>query len=113
MSAQSRLVIPEDVVAVITLLHILRFRLVLFADICKVGGGRSGGRSLACCIWNGQVETDTLSCFNRTDMVKHDLFDTGETDQWLEPWTRDRKVAGFSPGRGGGKMFFSRGNFLC
>ena len=32
--------------------------------------------------------------------------------QWLERRTRDRKVAG-SSGRSGGKMFFSRVNFLC
>ena len=33
--------------------------------------------------------------------------------QWLECQIRDRKVPGSSPGRSGGKKFFSRVNFLC
>ena len=33
--------------------------------------------------------------------------------QWLELWTRDRKVAGSNPCWGGGRIFFSRVNFLC
>ena len=33
--------------------------------------------------------------------------------QWLERRTRDRKVAGSNPCRSGGKIFFSRVNFLC
>ena len=33
--------------------------------------------------------------------------------QWLERWTRDRKVPGSSPGRSGGRIFFSRVSFLC
>ena len=33
--------------------------------------------------------------------------------QWLERRTRDRKVPGSSPGRSGGRSFFSRVNFLC
>ena len=33
--------------------------------------------------------------------------------QWLERWTRDRKVAGSNPFRSGGRIFFSRVNFLC
>ena len=33
--------------------------------------------------------------------------------QWLERRTRDRKVPGSSPGRSGGRSFFSRANFLC
>ena len=33
--------------------------------------------------------------------------------QWLERRTRDRKVPGSSPGRSGGRIFFSRVNFLC
>ena len=36
-----------------------------------------------------------------------------ETAQWLERQTRDRKVAGSSPGRSGGRIYFSRVNFLC
>ena len=32
---------------------------------------------------------------------------------WLERRTRDRKVASSNPGRSGGKIFFSRVNFLC
>ena len=33
--------------------------------------------------------------------------------QWLERRTRDWKVAGSSPGKSGGRSFFSRVNFLC
>ena len=33
--------------------------------------------------------------------------------QWLERRTHDRKVPGSSPGRSGGRIFFSRVNFLC
>ena len=33
--------------------------------------------------------------------------------QWLERRTHDRKVPGSSPGRRGGRIFFSRVNFLC
>ena len=33
--------------------------------------------------------------------------------QWLEHWTRDRKVAGSNPCRSGGRIFFSRVSFLC
>ena len=33
--------------------------------------------------------------------------------QWLERRTRDRKVAGVNPCWGGGRIFFSRVNFLC
>ena len=33
--------------------------------------------------------------------------------QWLERRTRDRKFAGSSPGRSGGRIFFSGVNFLC
>ena len=33
--------------------------------------------------------------------------------QWLERRTRDRKVVGSNPCRSGGRMLFSRVNFLC
>ena len=33
--------------------------------------------------------------------------------QWLERRTRDRKVAGSNPCWSGGRIFFSRVNFLC
>ena len=33
--------------------------------------------------------------------------------QWLECWTHDRKVVGSNPYRSGGRIFFSRVNFLC
>ena len=33
--------------------------------------------------------------------------------QWLEHWTRDWKVAGSNPCWSGGRIFFSRVNFLC
>ena len=32
---------------------------------------------------------------------------------WLECRTRDRKVASSNPGRSGGRIFFSRVNFMC
>ena len=32
---------------------------------------------------------------------------------WLERRTRDRKVASSNPGRNGGRIFFSRVNFVC
>ena len=35
------------------------------------------------------------------------------TAQGLERRTRDWKVAGSNPGRSGGRIFFSRANFLC
>ena len=35
------------------------------------------------------------------------------TVQWLEHRTRDWKVAGLNPCRSGGRIFFSRVNFLC
>ena len=37
----------------------------------------------------------------------------GRDSQWLERRTRDRKVAGSNPCRSGGRIFFSRVNFLC
>ena len=33
--------------------------------------------------------------------------------QWLEHWTRDWKVAGSNPCWNGGRIFFSRVDFLC
>ena len=30
--------------------------------------------NIVCCIWNGQPETDALSCFNRTAKLSHDPF---------------------------------------
>ena len=33
--------------------------------------------------------------------------------QWLERQTHDRKVPGSSPGKSGGRIFFSGVNFLC
>ena len=36
-----------------------------------------------------------------------------EIPWWLERRTRDRKVASSNPGRSGGKIFFSRVNFVC
>ena len=32
---------------------------------------------------------------------------------WLERWTRDRRVASSNPSRRGGRIFFSRANFVC
>ena len=33
--------------------------------------------------------------------------------QWLECWTRDQKVLGSNPCRSGGRIFFSKVDFLC
>ena len=33
--------------------------------------------------------------------------------RWLERRTRDRKVVSLNPGRSGGRIFFSRVNFVC
>ena len=32
---------------------------------------------------------------------------------WLDRWTHGRMVVGLTPGRSGGRIFFSRVNFLC
>ena len=32
---------------------------------------------------------------------------------WLERQTRDRQVVSLNPGRSGGRIFFSRGSFVC
>ena len=37
----------------------------------------------------------------------------GGLAQLLERWTRDQKAPGSSPGRSGGRIFFSRVSFLC
>ena len=39
------------------------------------GGSRSSILSMACCIWNGWVEIDVLSRFNRTAMLTLDPFE--------------------------------------
>ena len=84
---------------------------------------------IKCCIWNGQVETNAQSHWNRTAMLM-DLYvpdryrsmamlaDTGIA-QWLERRTRDRKVAGSKPctsggggGEGGQENFLLQGQ-LC
>ena len=38
---------------------------------------------------------------------------SGDSSVVTESRTRDRKVPGPSPGRSGGRIFFSRVNFLC
>ena len=39
------------------------------------GGRRSSFWYIACQFWNGKVETDVLSSFNRTAMLTHDSFE--------------------------------------
>ena len=43
----------------------------------------------------------------------HNMMEGARIAQWLERRTRDQKVLGLSPGRSGGRFFFSGVNFLC
>ena len=51
--------------------------------------------------------------FQIKELEKEVSLETARIAQWLERRTRDRKVAGSSPGRSGVRIFFSRVNFLC
>ena len=46
-------------------------------------------------------------------MQLHPTYSQAGIAQWLERRNRDRKVAGSNPCWSGGKIFFSRVNFLC
>ena len=37
------------------------------------GGNSSSVWNITSCIWNGRVQTDAPSCFNRTAVLTHDL----------------------------------------
>ena len=54
------------------------------------------------CLWQGKVNLH----------LKHHLSEAGIA-QWLERRTRDWKVAGLNPCWSGGRIFFSRVDFLC
>ena len=41
------------------------------------------------------------------------LFGHVEIEQLVEHWTHDQKAASSGPGRIGGRIFFSRVNFVC
>ena len=58
--------------------------------------------------WLGQVHTCMILSLNELHMQRE-----AGIAQWLERLTRDRKVPSSSPGRSGGRIFFSRANFLC
>ena len=49
----------------------------------------------------------------RTSQDKHPDHEEAGIAQWIERRTRGRKVAGSSPSRSGGRIVFSRVNFLC
>ena len=52
--------------------------------------------------------------WNKVDFYRSETrFRGAEIAQWLERRTRDRKVAGSNPCWSGGRIFFSRVNFLC
>ena len=53
-----------------------------------------------------------LVCPHEGHEVSHSQHGVGIA-QWLERRTSDRKVAGSNPCRSGGRIFFSRVNFLC
>ena len=65
--------------------------------------------------------TPRSSCFRRAFINKSSastlqfVVRSGQSGlaRWLERWTVDRKVASSSPGRSGGRIFFSRVNFVC
>ena len=63
------------------------------------------------------INAFSLDCsrLKDTDLVlnsEYDLKGAGIAC-WLERQTHDRKVASSNPGRRGGRIFFSRVNFVC
>ena len=54
-----------------------------------------------------------LSCLIQHHSESHVACWGAGIAQWLEYRTRDRKFPGLSPGRSGGRIFFSRVDFLC
>ena len=63
----------------------------LKAKLIRTASGKKGG-------WNTDTEVTMMGV---------------GIAQWLENRTRDRKVAGSNPCWSGGRIFFSRVNFLC
>ena len=55
------------------------------------------------CLRQYQCKTQQASCDTWGDGIA----------QWLERWSHDQKVSGFSPGRSGRRLFFSRVNSPC
>ena len=61
---------------------------------------------------NAVHETDNAKSFITRGDIRYALY--GTRDSFLvERRTCDRKVASSNPGRGGGRIFFSRVNFAC
>ena len=61
--------------------------------------------------WSRMIENDVVNpwCVGPYGRNQHGV----EIAQLVECRTRDRKVACTSPGRSGGRIFFSRVHFLC
>ena len=53
-----------------------------------------------------------IHCTTDTQKVKSKSVESGDSSE-VERRTRDRKVSGSSPGRNGGRIFFSRVSILC
>ena len=68
------------------------------------------GQSVTCIIMCGHIITIIMVVLSRVLLVRLYLWDKA---CWLERRTRDRRVASSNPGRGGGRIFFSRVNFAC
>ena len=60
--------------------------------------------------WCFVEEEKKKTILNNKDIIR--TLGVGIT-QWLERRTHDRKVAGSNPCRSSGRIFLSRGNFLC
>ena len=85
----------------------------LFADMCYTGGH---------CIKNKEYVGATSKITSNSNHVEWPLYkeiSNGQIEigagiaQWLERRTRDWKVAGSNPCWNGGRIFFSRVDFLC
>ena len=71
----------------------------------KLGTAHHGYKSQRC-----RLIFNKFMCIQETCSSPHS---SARIAQWLERRTRDRKVAGSSPGRSGRRIFFSRANFSC
>ena len=60
------------------------------------------------CVWERERETDSIKTIKNTKTTLG-----AGIAQWLERRTRDWKVAGSNPCWNGGRIFFSRVDFLC
>ena len=59
------------------------------------------------------VQASHIIKINTLILRVHHLHVGAGIAQWLERWTRDWKVAGSNPCWNGGRIFFSRVDFLC